>query len=65
MAHLRLGGRPAVAAWSNENSSLVQSEPESKIVQPNTIIEGDGRVVLQLYDTSDEGIVQSFVGRDM
>ena len=55
----------AVAAWSNESSSLVQSEPESKIVQPNTIVEGDGRVVLKLYDASDEGIIQSFVDRDI
>ena len=65
MAHLRLGGRPAVTARSNESSSLVQSEPESKIVQPNTIVEGDGRVVLKLYDASDEGIIQSFVDRDI
>ncbi len=55
----------AVAAWSNESSSLVQSEPGSKIVQPNTIVEGDGRVVLKLYDARDEGIIQSFVDRDV
>ncbi|OAA69711.1 dipeptidyl peptidase III [Cordyceps fumosorosea ARSEF 2679] len=48
----------AIAAWSNESSSLVQLEPGSKIVQPNTILEGDGRVVLKLYDASDEDIIQ-------
>ncbi len=55
----------AVAAWSNESSSLVQPEPGSKIVQSNTIVEGEGRVVLKLYDASDEGIIQSFVDRDI
>ncbi|KAH6621473.1 dipeptidyl peptidase III [Chaetomium sp. MPI-SDFR-AT-0129] len=55
----------AVAAWSNESSSLVQSEPGSKIVQPNTILDEDGQVVLKLYDASDEGIIQSFVDRDI
>ncbi|KAK3987106.1 dipeptidyl peptidase [Cladorrhinum sp. PSN332] len=47
----------AIAAWSNESSSLVQSEPGSKIVQPNTIIEGSGRVVLKLHDAGDEGTI--------
>ncbi|KAK4139246.1 peptidase M49, dipeptidyl-peptidase III, partial [Dichotomopilus funicola] len=55
----------AVAAWSNESSSLAQSEPGSKIVQPNTILERDGQVVLKLYEASDEGIIQSFVERDI
>lgn len=54
-----------VAAWSNESSSLVQSEPGSKIVQPNTIIEGDGRVVLKVCGANDEVIIQSFVDRDV
>ncbi|KAK4225822.1 peptidase M49, dipeptidyl-peptidase III, partial [Podospora fimiseda] len=55
-----------VAAWLNEGASvLVQSEPGSKIVQPNTRVENDGRVVLKVYDTSDEGIIQSFVDRDV
>ncbi len=55
----------AVVAWSNERSSLVQSEPGSKIVQPNTVIERDGRVALKVYDASNEGIIQSFVDRDI
>ena len=55
----------AVAAWSNESSSLVQSEPGSKIVQPNIVVEEDGRVALKLYDASGVGIIQSFVDRDI
>ncbi|ATY58656.1 dipeptidyl peptidase III [Cordyceps militaris] len=55
----------AVTAWSSESSSLVQSEPGSKIVQPNTIIEEDGQVVLKLYEARDEGIIQSFIDRDI
>ena len=54
-----------MAAWSNESSSLVQSEPESKIVQPNIVVEEDSRVALKLYDASGVGIIQSFVDRDI
>ncbi|KAK0747420.1 dipeptidyl peptidase III [Apiosordaria backusii] len=55
----------AVAAWSDETSSLVQSEPGSKIVQPNTFMTEDGRVELKVYDATNEGIIQSFLDRSI
>ncbi|KAK1826080.1 dipeptidyl peptidase III [Podospora conica] len=53
----------AMAAWSSKGSSLVQSEPGGKIIQLNTFVTDYGRVELKVYDTTNEGIIESFLDR--
>jgi len=48
-----------------EDQSRVRTDPGGKIVQANTFLNEDGTVRLKVYDESNEGIIQSFVERDV
>jgi dipeptidyl-peptidase-3 len=48
-----------------EDQSRARTDSGGKIVQANTFLNEDGTVRLKVYDESNEGIIQSFVERDV
>lgn len=47
------------------DATHVRTDPGGKIVQANTFLNGDGTVSLKVYHASNEGIIESFVERDV
>ncbi|KAK5937926.1 hypothetical protein PMZ80_010055 [Knufia obscura] len=53
--------------WAEKIRPVVLSKkiPRKVFVQANTVLEGDGSVTLREYDATPEGMVRSFVERDV
>jgi len=54
-----------VSGGGIQDAGQVRTDPGGKIVQANTFLNGDGTVSLKVYDESNEGIIQSFVERNV
>lgn len=54
-----------VSGIGAENTDQVRTDPGGKIVQANTFLDDDGTVSLKVYDESNEGLIQSFLERDI